>query len=81
MSQNTTWILTELLGVIIFSIIAFTGIKLSPWFLAIGWLILPAWDLLIHNQNLTLFVPRWYPTVCIGYNILMALYIGWKCRK
>lgn len=35
-SQNTTWILTELLGVILFSIIAFTGIKISPWFLAMG---------------------------------------------
>ncbi len=77
-SQNTTWILTEIIGVILFSIIAFIGIN-SPWFLAIGWLIHPVWDLLIDNHSLTIFVPQWYPTVCIGYDIAIALYIAWKC--
>lgn len=81
LSQNTTWIFTEILGVIIFSIIAFVGIKFSPWFLAMGWLIHPAWDLLLDNHNLTAFVPQWYPTVCIGYDIAIALYIAWKCIK
>jgi hypothetical protein len=70
---------TELLGVIIFSIIAVIGIKISPWFLAMGWLIHPAWDLLIDNHNLNTFVPQWYPTVCIGYDIAIALYIAYKC--
>ena len=79
LSQNTTWIFTEIIGVIIFSIIAFLGVKFSLWFLAIGWLIHPAWDLLIDNHNLTAFVPQWYPTVCIGYDIAIALYIAWKC--
>ena len=79
LSQNTTWIFTEIIGVIIFSIIAFLGVKFSLWFLAIGWLIHPAWDLLIDNHNLTAFVPQWYPMVCIGYDIVIALYIAWKC--
>jgi hypothetical protein len=79
LSQNTIWIFTEVTGVIIFSIIAFMGVKFSLWFLTMGWLIHPAWDLLIDNHNLTIFVPQWYPTVCIGYDLLMALYIGWKC--
>ncbi len=78
-SQNTIWILTEIIGIILFSIIAFMGIKLSPWFLAMGWLIHPVWDLLIDNHSLTIFVPQWYPTVCIGYDIAIALYIAWKC--
>ena len=80
LSQNTTWIFTEIAGVIVFSIISFIGIN-SPWFLAMGWLIHPAWDLLIVNHNLTVFVPQWYPTLCIGYDILMALYIAWKCHE
>lgn len=81
LSQNTAWILTELIGVIIFSIIAFIGVKFSPWFLTMGWLIHPAWDLLINNHKLTTFVPHWYPTVCIGYDIAIALYIAEKCIK
>lgn len=81
LSKNTAWIFTELLGVIIFSIIAFAGIKFSSWFLAMGWLIHPAWDLLIDNHNLTKFVPQWYPIVCIGYDILMASYIAYKCSN
>ena len=44
-----------------------------------GWLIHPVWDLLIDNHSLTIFVPQWYPTVCIGYDIAIALYIAWKC--
>lgn len=81
LSQNTTWIFTEIIGVIIFSAIAFLGVKFSPWFLAMGWLIHPAWDLLIDNHNLTAFVPQWYPTLCIGYDFAIALYIAWKCIK
>ena len=79
--QNITWIFTEIMGVIIFSIIAFMGVKFSRWFLAMGWLIHPAWDLLIDNHNLTAFVPQWYAKVCIGYDIAIALYIAWKCIK
>jgi len=30
LSQNTVWIFTEIIGVIIFSIISFIGIKFSP---------------------------------------------------
>ena len=81
LSQNTTWILTETLGVIVFSLISFIGLKFSSWFLAMGWLIHPAWDLLIDNHNLTTFVPHRYPTVCIGYDIAIASCIAWKCIK
>ncbi|MDY6900095.1 MAG: DUF6010 family protein, partial [Cyanobacteriota bacterium] len=76
LSQNVTWILTETLGVIIFSLISFIGLKFSPWFLAVGWLIHPAWDLFIDNHNSTTFVPYWYPTLCIGYDIAVASYIA-----
>lgn len=79
LSQNNTWIFTEIIGVIIFSVIAFVGIKFSAWFLAMGWLIHPVWDLLINNHKLATFVPYWYPIVCIGYDFVIALYIAWKC--
>ncbi|MEL6461048.1 MAG: DUF6010 family protein [Cyanobacteria bacterium J06636_27] len=81
LSQNTTWIFTETLGVIVFSLISFLGLKFSPWFLAMGWLIHPAWDLFIDNHNSTIFVPHWYPIVCIGYDIAIAWYLVWKCIK
>ncbi|BAY87587.1 hypothetical protein NIES267_71110 [Calothrix parasitica NIES-267] len=80
-SQHNTWIFTETIGVIIFSVIAFLGVKFSPWFLAMGWLTHPAWDLFIDNHKLNIFVPHWYPTVCIGYDIMIALCIAWKCIK
>ena len=81
LSQNTTWIFTETIGVIIFSLIAFIGVKFSPWFLVMGWLIHPVWDLLIDNHKLTTFLPHWYPTVCTGYDIAIASCIAWKCIK
>lgn len=80
-SQNTTWIFTEAIGGIIFSLISFIGLKFSPWFLVIGWLTHPLWDLLIDNHKLTPFVPHWYPIVCIGYDIAIALYIASKCIR
>ncbi|MEM6399098.1 MAG: DUF6010 family protein [Cyanobacteria bacterium P01_D01_bin.116] len=81
LSQNTAWIFTEIIGVIIFSIISFLGLKFSPWLLAMGWLIHPVWDLFIDSHKLTAFVPHWYPTVCIGYDIAFALYIALKCIR
>ena len=79
LSNNINWVFIELSGVILFGVIAFLGVKFSPWFLAIGWFAHPVWDLLIDNHTSSIFVPQWYPTICIGYDLAIALYIVWEC--
>lgn len=79
LSNNINWVFIELSGVILFGVIALLGVKFSPWFLAIGWFVHPVWDLLIDNHTSSIFVPYWYPTICIGYDLTIALYIAWKC--
>jgi hypothetical protein len=74
-SDSSGWIITELAGVAIFAIFAWLGLRRSGWFLAIGWALHPAWDAGLHGYA-TPFVPHWYIGACIGFDLLVAFYIG-----
>lgn len=80
-SNSIGWIITETLGVPIYAVFAWLGLKKSGWFLAIGWAFHVAWDALLHDYS-TAFVPHWYINVCIGFDLLLAGYVGfWEIKK
>ncbi len=66
---------TEVIGVAVFSTIALLGLRLSPVLLAFGWTTHVAWDVLLHGGDGSAYVPSWYPTVCVGFDLLLAGYI------
>jgi peptidylprolyl isomerase len=60
-------LLLTLGGVALFTILAFAG----PRFLAFGWAMHIAWDVLLHPHA----TPWWYPPLCIGFDVVVAIAI------
>lgn len=79
-SGSVKWILIELSGVPIYAVFAWLGLKKSGWFLAAGWALHPLWDAGLHDYS-TQFVPHWYINGCIGFDLLVALYISGRNFK
>ena len=67
--------LIELSGVPIYAVFAWLGLKKSGWVLAVGWALHPLWDAGLHDYA-TPFVPHFYIGGCIGFDLLVAGYIG-----
>lgn len=76
-NDSLRWILIELAGVPIYAVFAWLGLKKSGWFLAAGWALHPLWDAGLHDYA-TQFVPHWYIGGCIGFDLLVAGYIGFR---
>jgi hypothetical protein len=70
----TQWVLIEVGGLVLFTILAVMGLRYSPWVLAGAWFAHIAWDTLLHPQNTT-FIPQWYPPLCIGFDLVVGTYI------
>ncbi|HEX8846322.1 MAG TPA: DUF6010 family protein [Pyrinomonadaceae bacterium] len=76
-ARETNWILLELAGLLLFSIVAVLGLKRSALWLAAGWAGHPLWDAWLHlgDAGGASFTPRWYVLACIGFDLLVAGYI------
>lgn len=70
------WVALETAGLLLFSAAALPGVRGKVWALALGWAAHSAWDLLLHGQAGAAFVPDWYPAVCAGFDLALALYIS-----
>jgi hypothetical protein len=79
-SDSRTWIPIELAGVAVFAVFGWLGLKRSGWFLAAGWALHPLWDAGLHDYS-TQFVPQWYIGGCIGFDLLVAIYIAFRGRN
>lgn len=67
----------ELAGVGFFGALAIAGIR-RPLLLAAGWALHPLWDWFLHPMPATSWVPGWFPDVCVGFDLALAVYIGWR---
>jgi hypothetical protein len=70
------WLALELMGVAVFTLLAWLGVKVSALLLALGWAIHAGWDVLLHKVLNAAFVPDWYPIICAGFDLLLAGYIA-----
>jgi Family of unknown function (DUF6010) len=75
-NDSLGWILLEFLGVVVCAVFAWLGLKKSGWWLAVGWALHPLWDAGLHHS--TDFVPHWYIATCIGFDLLVAGYAGFR---
>jgi hypothetical protein len=76
-----SWLALELSGLVVFTLLAWLGLKISAWILAFGWAAHAAWDAILHKLTDAAFVPAWYPLVCLGFDLLLAGYIVARIRR
>ena len=75
------WVALEAGGLVLFSVVALLGLRISVWALALGWIAHAGWDVLPHKVLSVGFVPEWYPFVCIGFDLFLAGYIAVSIRE
>ena len=73
---SLNWNVIELAGLIVFTLFAVLGLKLSIWLLAAGWALHGLWDALLHMAQHEHFFPEWYPVICLGFDLIVAVYIA-----
>lgn len=75
-SASLLWLTAELLGIALFAGAALLGLRHSPWWLALGWAVHPAWDLGLHlySRGGAAFTPRWYVLACLSFDLAVAAY-------
>jgi uncharacterized membrane protein SirB2 len=69
---TTQWFMLELIGLVVFTIFAVLGLRVSLWLLALGWASHVSWDVLLHLIREQPFVPNWYPVACISFDLMVA---------
>jgi hypothetical protein len=70
------WMLVEIAQVIVFGAIALLGLRGSPYWIAVGWVLHPFWDVVVHYIGPGhAFTPWTYAIACISFDWLVALYI------
>lgn len=64
----------ELVGVVIFTVVAGVGVRWWPLALPIGWTLHVIWDLLLHpvQSDALAYAPWWYPALCVGFDLFAA---------
>jgi len=79
---SEAWIALESIGLLGYGLAAILGALVSPWWLAVGWLAHPVWDIYFHWLGSgALFVPSAYVIICLSFDIIVAVYIASRQLK
>ncbi|NMG10261.1 DUF6010 family protein [Brasilonema sp. UFV-L1] len=71
------WIAIEVAGVGVYGLLAVLGLRYSKWWLMLGWMTHPLWDIKLHMANIgATFTPHWYAIACVSFDLLIAAYIA-----
>lgn len=71
----------ELAGIALFLIFAILGLRMSPLFLAGGFLLHGVWDALQHPRIFEIRMADWHRLACIVYDAIVAAYIYFRWRS
>jgi hypothetical protein len=66
------WLALEAVGLGVFGVLAWFGMRASLWWLALGWLAHVGWDVGLHLDRSQAFVAAWYPLLCVGFDLVVA---------
>ena len=80
-AADARWLGYEAAGVLAYGALALLGLRYSPWLIAAGWALHVLWDVLLHSAEATPFVPAWYPGICIGFDLAVAVYLAYRLRR
>lgn len=70
------WVLIEALGIPLYGAMAWLGLKKSPVWLSIGWMLHMPWDLFVHYIGPGFHVaPEWYMFACFSFDLIVGGYV------
>lgn len=73
------WALIELLGMVIYGMLAWLGFYRSVRWLVAGWAFHPLWDVGLHLVGTgNTFTPAWYVLPCISFDLFVAGSIAFR---
>ncbi|GHF22713.1 hypothetical protein GCM10017044_16340 [Kordiimonas sediminis] len=61
----------EAIGVVVFTLLAYAGIKQHVLLLALGWFGHGMWDIFIDTGTIDI-APLWYGYLCLGFDLYVA---------
>lgn len=74
---SPVWIAIESAGLLGYGLLALLGVQVSPWWLVLGWIAHPVWDIYFHWLNAgALFVPGAYVVICLSFDVMIAAYVA-----
>jgi hypothetical protein len=66
------WLALEAIGLALFAGLAWLGLRVSLWWLALGWAANVGWDVGLHLDRTQPVVRAWYPLACVGFDLVVA---------
>lgn len=70
------WVVIETVGAIGYGAVAVLSLYRSRWWLMLGWLAHPLWDVRLHWLGRgSAFAPEGYAVSCISFDLVVAVYI------
>ena len=76
------WVGIELVGVLIYSVFIFLGIKHHAAWIGVGWMLHPAWDVGVHLIGWGKGIaPECYAVACFTFDLLVAGWIFYEIWK
>ena len=70
---SARWLTIEIIGVLIYGVAAWVGLRGWPSLLALGWIAHVAWDVLLHVGGAGAeYTPPWYPWLCVSFDLVVA---------
>ena len=70
---HPAWLGIEFIGVLIYGVFTWLGLRKNLIWLAIGWALHMLWDVALHSTGTgASFTPGWYVAACIGFDLAIA---------
>ncbi len=78
---DSTWLYIECFGVIIYGLLAWLSVRYSGYFLFVGWMLHPLWDVYLHLLGSGKHIaPEWYAIACVSFDLLIATYVFFRVQ-
>lgn len=74
------WTAIELAGLVGYGLIAWVGAARRPVLIGIGWILHVLWDQLLHPGGHPGFVPAWYVSLCLGFDVSVGVTLLFRFR-
>jgi hypothetical protein len=75
LANDPRGLVLEASGVALFGALAAVGGRESRYVLAAGWVLHVLWDVELHPAGFAGYAPRWYPAVCLSFDLIVAGYL------
>ena len=79
-ARSASELVFELGGSVFFAALGALGVVSSMWFLAAGWAVHAAWDVIVPAFADVCYMPTWYAAVCVGCDVAVAAYLTVRSR-